>query len=482
MDLGTALAFALVIIILIFIGLIALAVWLSRIGNRNPSAARVFSALPALPALVVFGIFFYAYVMLPLPVTKGSLGVRQSEVFAVQGQDVYLLTGGISNGISIGVFNRQQRKFTPIAELYGDNRFNDALSSLAWDGRNLAITINNDSHYVVVIRDRKLVKKLSFNKDVFISRDKQNGKYYVAEDYYFHDRMMFHELNADFEVSRRDTFFLDDDRGEELSFGAESLQRIGDTWYANHDKQTYILNFAHDTVYYTSANAGGMQAASLYGGLGKSGSRRWLLTDKGIHDTGLPESNRVIPFWDQGVYYRLQGDSASWRAVQSIEDSRGSSEFYFAEGEISFHESCASKDLVSYIELKYPGAEPLKMRLLNAYRGAHYSDQMVFITKDSLEIYRYGLNNYAIFDTLSGDRIDSGDRQSRLSVFLHEDFLVIISVIVFVLCLLWLAGFIYCTWKKKTKILFPFHIYALIVFFAFGLPYLVILIANFGRW
>lgn len=481
MSLGAAIAVAFVILILVIVGLIVLVIWLHRVCKRNETAAKVFNTLPVIPAGLILGIIGWMFLVNPATLSEDYPGMQYCSVFAVQGQRVYMIAKeSFDQDLSFGYFNRKTRKYTPLLAFPEDRYSTPKISSLAWDGKQMIFTVDGSDHYLVVYRNDSAFYKEQGDDDFFISRDLQKNEFLLAAydfPYQFHISRYDSRMN----FLDRSTFYMDEET-KDFSFSPQAIHYLNNTWYVNGENKTYKLEFSHDTCRYVPIDAGGIDAYALFGSLSGSGSAKWLLTEKGMQQTGLPYDDGDNFPRRQANYYKLYPDSMSWRYLLCTNgDNYHSVDNYFSEGQISFHESVTGNERAYNYEVKYPGAEPVKMKVFDKYAryGVSYGDEMVFVSKDSLEVYYGSFSKYAIFNTATGERIDGGTRESAFSQMLANDLVLGISWFVVVFILLWIAGTIYCRVKKTNRFLHvPMYSYSLILFFIIGIPYLVILIAN----
>ena len=481
MSLGAAIAVAFIVLILVVVGMIFLVIWLHRVCKRNEAAAKAFNILAAFPAVLIIGILGWIYFVFPPGLSEDHPGMQGCSVFAVQGDRVYMFAKeGFDREISFGYFNRKSRTFTPVLAYPEDKYRSPQISSLAWDGKQMVFTVKGDRNYLVLFRNDSAFYINESDDEFFVSRDVQTNEYLLAsDDWPYH--MCFSRYDSNMKLLDCDTFYMDEDT-KDFDFSPQAIQYLNKTWYANGENKTYKLEFSHDTGRYVPVDGNGITGYDLFGSLTGSGSCRWLLTEKGIQSTGLPDKNHRSSFFGQNSYYKLYPDSMSWRFLMCAEDDHyQNQENYFCEGNILFHESESKSERARIYEVKYPGAEPVQMKIFDKYAGTgiSYSSQMVFVSKDSLEVYYSDFSRYAIFNTLSGKRIEEGDRKSALTEWIRDGFLLALSGFALVCSLLWLCGIIFCRIKKTNRFIFiPMYSYSLILFFNIGIPYLVLLFFN----
>lgn len=481
MSLGTAIALAFVVLILVVIGMIFLVIWLHRVCKRNETAAKVFNTLPVIPVSLILGIIGWIFLANPATLSEDYPGMQYCSVFAVQGQRVYMIAKeSFDEELSFGYFDRKNRKYKPILAFPEDKYSRPKISSLAWDGKQLIFTVDDDDHYLVVYRNDSAFYKEQSDDEFFISRDVEKNEFLLAAyDFPYELRISHYDSRMNF--LDRSTFYMDEET-KHFSFSPQAIHYLNKTWYVNGENKTYKLEFSHDTCRYVPVDAGGIDGYALFGSLSGSGSAKWLLTEKGMQQTGLPYDKSEDTPWEQANYYKLFPDSMSWRYLQQTRgDNFHSVDNYLSEGSVLFHESVTDRERAYQYEVKYPGAEPVKMKAFDKYAryGISYGDEMVFVSKDSLEVYYGSFSHYAIFNTATGERIDEGKRESAFSQMLANDLVLGICWFAVAFSLLWIAGLIFCKVKKTNRFLgIPMYSYSLILFFFIGIPTLIFLIGN----
>ena len=452
-------------------------IWFFRIAKRNPAAAVTFHILAAFPAIAFVSLFVYLFFILPEPLSGCDSGIGNSYPFAVQGKKIYMLVQSQrGRGFAFGYYNRNNREFTSLQDYPEEGPFDPEVTSIAWDGKQMAITIDADKSFLLVTRNDSVLFNQEEQDDLFISRDAATGNFHLAiYDFPYH--LVFAHYDRHFRLLGRDTFYMDDDT-KTFSFNPQAIQYLGKTWYANGEDQTFRLEFSNDTGRYVPLDGGGISGYDLFGSLTASGSYRWLMTDHGIQKTGLPEKKIYVSPWQQENYYRLYPDSMSWRFLLCTRMDDNGIDNYFNEGNIRFHETASRGGHAYEYDITYPGAEPVKMKVFKRYSGLMYSNEMVFVSKDSLEVYYGNFNNYAIFNTLNGKRIDEGGQKSILHEWLHDQFMETVFWLVLAFTLFWIAGIIFCLRKKTNRFLgAPMYAFSLVFFFFAGTPYVIYLLA-----
>ncbi len=471
MDLGTAIILFFLVCGVGVAGLILLIIWFYRIGKRKPSAARVYHILAGLSGLVFCGIFA-TIAFLPRPLSNDPLKVIGAFPVAFSGNRVWMLAQvNGERGTSFGTFDRKTREFSWMKSYLDESDAKPV--SMAWDGKQLAVTFEGDKDHLLVVRGDSIVFSEMTRSRCHVSYDAVQKEFLLAQFDDYREQFLIRHYDPQFTPLRTDTFHMDESM-EQFTFGPNEIQYIGKNWYAA-DKKTYLLNFHGDTCTFRPFGTGTDSSFVLYGSLQWPRGLTQIITHSGIHSTGLPARKpRHVSSRGPGPYYELKNDSMLWRALVPYEGLNYTIDWQLVAGDFVFYETGSDWRSHYYnYELRHPKGAA-RFRVLTSY-VANYNFKMVFPGKDTLAIEYYNFSKYAIFDAQNGARFDNVGPGDSVRELLNDELMVYFSLAVAALFGIWVAGMIYCVRKKSTHFgIMSMHLYSLIFFFLAALPYLVI--------
>lgn len=475
MSLGTAVLLFFIGCGLGLLGLIFLVRWLFRIAKRNPEATKVYHVLTAITGVVLISAVVIILFFLPKPLSKLPQELLDCYPIAHSGKDFWMITKPVRGPLMFDRYDLAGKRHHPLAQIEEERSRNIFMHSFATDGRLSAVTFSGDENYLLVFRGDSVLLNENSKHTTFVSYDKTTQHFLVGKQLW-PDDLEFSAYDRNFRLLECDTF-RENDASKTFTFGPHELQYIGNTWYANCDQQTYKLRFSHDSCYYVPYSNGDESLFVLDGSLDHLAHDK-IITEKGIVLTGLPDVKDDNGVFGTGAWYELDGEKQTW---QYMPLQFGQREFHYhrwlANERFSLAETGEANNRYRTYRISYNGKGESKFRVLD-FPSLAYQDEIVIPWKDSIGIYYRGFSDYAVFDLVTGERLDKTGMLSPLHEIVHDRTL---EMFVFAGCglfLCWMVALLVLRMKNAAAITKAWTgLISLLFFFFLLLPGILILVA-----
>lgn len=480
MSLGTAIILIMIVMAIAFAGLVLLTIFLIRKGKKHEAARKTYNIIAGIIGGIIFLWLGVIIFILPQPFSKKPCNFNDPRVVARNDSLLWMFSSNydLREYEAFGIYNFNTQKLENICLLNCEGDFDFHPTSLAWNGKVLAVTAEGrDSSYVIATEGKKLLFKenLAGLSNACLSRDyKMNGFILAGTAGDYKDNLIIRKYDSEFNPISADTFIFDRD-GLEFTFGPDEFEFLGGTWYANGAKEnTCKLIFTGKYCHYEKFGTGSDSSFVLEGSLQGPDDAPDMITQKGIVDLGFPR--RRSRNWNSfhNSHYLLSGDSISWRERREYDGDKDKTEVVVKDGTLTIVIHYPRWNERKSMEYEVIGSDSSRHSYFVYERYARYNYEDYFIRHNKLEIFEEGFQQRATFNLVTQEREDFVPWMDRVKVRFNNDmpaWFFYLTVIPFPLLLL---GMIIGQRRKKIgKEFIPIYPYSLIYFLFIALPFLI---------